>query len=171
MLPARPDRATHHFVAWLSTMGADWIDWDEDMFQVIIDGVCKNNSNLADILTFLEDEEPIGRKMFASLHTTGDFLGIPMGTTHFIDVVGQELYSDSFIEHTPFDEDNYEEHVEELAEFLRRNYSMSGEKIQKVMGLSLGARKKKQHDTTKKAVKAVEKEEQKREKTKGTRKR
>ena len=87
MLPARPDRATHHFVAWLSTMRADRIDWDENTFQVIIDGVCKNNSNLADILTFLEDEEPIGHKMFASSHTTGDFLGILMGTTHFIDVV------------------------------------------------------------------------------------
>ena len=142
-------------------MGADQIDWDKNTFQVIIDSVCKNNSNLADILTFLEDEEPIGRKMFASLHTTGDFLGIPMGTTHFIDVVSQELYFNGFIEHTPFDEDNYEEHVEELAEFLRRNYGMSGEKIMKVMGLSLGVRKKMQHNVTKKAVKAVEKEEQK----------
>ena len=123
-------------------MRADWIDWDEDTFQVIIDGVCKNNSSLVDILTFLEDEEPIGRKMFASSHTTGDFLGIPMGTTHFINVVGQELYSDGFIKHTPFDEDNYEEHVEELADFLRRNYGMSEGKIQNVMGLSLGARKK-----------------------------
>ena len=98
MLPAWPDRATHRFVAWLSTVGADWIDLDEDTFQVIIDSVCKNNSSLVNILTFLEDEEPIGKKMFATLHTTGDFSGIPMGTTHFINVVGQELYSDGFIE-------------------------------------------------------------------------
>ena len=41
MLPARPDRATHCFIAWLSTVGADRIDWDEDTFQLIIDGVCK----------------------------------------------------------------------------------------------------------------------------------
>ena len=103
MLPAQPDRATRHFVAWLSTVGADRIDWDENMFQVIIDGVRKNNSSLVNILTFLEDEEPIGNKMFATWHTTGDFHGILMGTTHFIDVVSQELYSDGFIEQTPFD--------------------------------------------------------------------
>ena len=102
MLPAGPDRATRHFVAWLSTMGADQIDWDEDMFQVIIDSVRKNNSSLVDILTFLEDEEPIGNKMFATSHTTGDFRGIPMGTTYFINVVSQELYSDSFIEQTSY---------------------------------------------------------------------
>ena len=97
MLPARPYRAMHRFVAWLSTVGTDLLDWDEDTFQVIIDSVCKNNSSLVDILTFLENEEPIGQQMFATLHTTGDFLGIPIGTTHFIDVVGQKLYSDSFI--------------------------------------------------------------------------
>ena len=56
-------------------MGADQIDWDEDTFQVIIDGVRKNNSSLVDILTFLEDEEPIGNKMFVTSHTTGDFHG------------------------------------------------------------------------------------------------
>ena len=57
MLPAQLGRATRHFVAWLNTVGADRIDWDENTFQVIIDGVRKNNSSLVDILTFLEDEE------------------------------------------------------------------------------------------------------------------
>ena len=123
-------------------MGTDWIDWDEDTFQLIIDGVCKNNSNLVDILTFLENEEGIGEKMYATLHTTGDFHGILMGTTHFIDVVGQELYSDGFIEQTPFDEDMYECHVEELANFLQKNYSMSQDKITEVMGISVEARKR-----------------------------
>ena len=156
MLPARPDRATHHFVAWLSTVGADWIDWDKDTFQVIIDGVHKNNSSLGNILTFLEDEEPIGNKMFATLHTTGDFCGIPMGTTHFINVVSQELYSDSFIEQTPFNEDRYEEHVKELAGFLKKNYGMFPDKIKQVMDISLEVRKK---------MEAKAEEEQKRDRT------
>ena len=159
MLPARLDRATHHFVAWLSTVGADQIDWDEDTFQVIIDSVCKNNSSLVNILTFLENKEPIDNKMFATLHTTGDFHGILMGTTHFIDVVSQELYFGGFIEHTPFDEDIYEEHVKELADFLKKNYGMSSDKIKDVMGISLEARKKMQYNAIVKTVEAVEKEE------------
>ena len=142
MLPAEPDRARCCFVAWLSTVGTDQIDWDEDTFQVIIDGVSKNNSSLVDILTFLENEEPIGHKMFATLHTTGDFHGIPIGSTHLIDVVGQKLCSDGFIDQTPFDEDMYEEHMRELANFLRNNYGMSPDKINKVMVISLEARKK-----------------------------
>ena len=157
MLPARPDRATHHFVAWLSTVGADWIDWDEDTFQVIKDSVRKNNSSLGNILTFLEDEEPIGNKMFATLHTTGDFRGILMGTTHFIDVVSQELYSDGFIEQTPFDEDRYKEHVKELAGFLKKNYGMFPDKIKQVMDISLEVRKK---------MEAKAEEEQKPDRTK-----
>ena len=121
-------------------MGADRIDWDENTFQVIIDGVRENNSSLVDILTFLE--EPIGNKMFATLHTTGDFHGILMGTTHFIDVVGQELYSDGFIEQTPFDEDMYGDHVKELASFLNKNYGMFRDKIKQVMDISLEAKRK-----------------------------
>ena len=66
MLPAQPDRATRCFVAWLSTVEPDWIDWDEDMFQVIIDGVCKINSSLVDILTFFVHEEV---KRCMQLHT------------------------------------------------------------------------------------------------------
>ena len=142
MLPARPDRATHHFVAWLSTMGADQIDWDEDTFQLIIDSVFKNNSSLVDILTFLEDEEPIGDKMFAISQTTGDFSGIPMGTTYFIHIVGQELYSDGFIEETPFKEDMYGDQVRELSHFLDKNYGMNPDKIKQVMDVSLDGRKK-----------------------------
>ena len=159
MLPARPDRATRHFVAWLSTVGADQIDLDEDMFQVIIDSVHKNNSSLVDILTFLEDEEPIGNKMFATSHTTGDFLGIPMGTTHFINVVGQELYSDGFIEQTPFDEDMYGDHMKELASFLNKNYGMSRDKIKQVMDISVEVRKKMQYGMIAKTVEAKAEEE------------
>ena len=113
-------------MAWLSTLGSDWIDWEEDTFQVIIDGVRKNNSSLVDILTFLENEEPIGQTMFATSHTTGDFHGILIGTTHFIDVVSQKLYSDGFIDQTPFDEDTYEEHLRELANVSRQNKQSHG---------------------------------------------
>ena len=111
-------------------------------FQLVIDSVCKNNSSLVDILTFLENEEGIGEKMYATLHTTGDFRGILMGTTHFIDVVGQELYSDCFIEQTPFNEDMYEHHMEELADFLQKNCTMSPDKITKVMGIIVEVRKR-----------------------------
>ena len=140
-------------------MGADQIHWHEKTFQVIIDGVRKNNSSLVDILTFLENEEPIGNKMFPTSHTTGDFCGIPMGTTHFIDVVSQELYLDGFIEQTPFDEDMYKEHVKELADFLNKNYGMSQEKIRQVMGISLEARKKMQYDMIAKTLEVKEEEE------------
>ena len=161
MLPAQPDRTTCHFVAWLSTVGADQIDWDEDTFQVIMDSVCNNNSSLVDILTFLESEEPIGDKMYATSHTTGDVCGIPMGTTHFIDLVGQKLYSNSFIQQSPFDEDMYKEHVKELADFLNKNYGMYQAKIREVMGISLEARKRMQHDAI---VKTVKREKTKRDK-------
>ena len=103
--------------------------------------------------------------MFVTSHTTGDFHGIPMGTTHFIDIVGQKLYSDGFIEETPFKEDEYGEHVRELARFLDKNYSMNPDKIKKVMDISLEARKKMRYHMIAKTVEAKEKEEQKRDKT------
>ena len=165
MLPAQPDRATCHFVAWLSTMGSDRIDWDEDTFQLIIDGVRKNNSSLVDILTFLEDEEPIGDKMFVTSHTTGDFHGILMGTTHFINIVDQELYSDSFIEETPFEEDMYKHHMRELSCFLEKNYGMNPDKIKQVMDVSLEAKKKMRYHTIVKTAEAKQKKERKRDKT------
>ena len=58
--------------------------------------------------------------MYATSHTTGDFDGILMGTTHFIDVVSQELHSDGFIMDTPFDEHLYEQHME-LWHVCRKN--------------------------------------------------
>ena len=164
MLPATADRSTRHFVTWLQGREPDRIDWDEDTFQVIIDGVCKNNSSLVDIITFLVDGAGIGEKMYATSHTSGRFEGIPIGMTHFIEAVGQELHSDSFIEQTPYNEDSYGDHVEKLASFLDTNYHMPAEKIKDVMGISIGERIRMQHKTREESEKAAREAERQREK-------
>ena len=165
MLPAKADRSTRSFVAWLQARKSDQIDWDEDTFQVIIDGVRKNNSSLVDIITFLVDDSKIGEKMYATSHTSGRFEGIPIGTTHFIEAVGQELHSDGFIEQTPYDEDTYGDHLERLAMFLGTNYGMKEEKIKEVMHMSIGERMRMRHKTREESEKAAREAERQREKT------
>ena len=164
MLPATPDRSTRRFVTWLQGREPDRIDWDEDTFQVIIDGVRKNNSSLVDIITFLVDHAPIG-KMYATSHTSGKFVGIPIGTTHFIEAVGQELHSDGFIEQTPYDDETYADHVDKLATFLDTNYNMRGDKIKNVMEISMGERRMMRHKTRDESEKAAREAERRREKT------
>ena len=166
MLPATADRSTRRFVTWLQGREPDRIDWDEDTFQVIIDGVRKNNSSLVDIITFLVDRSArIGEKMYATSHTSGRFEGIPIGTTHFIEAVGQELHSDGFIEQTPYDDDTYGDHVEKLAAFLDSNYHMPREKIKEVMLISSGERRRMHYETREESEKAARKAERQREKT------
>ena len=165
MLPTSADRSTRHFVTWLQGREPDRIDWDEDTFQVIIDGVHKNNSSLVDIITFLVDRARIGDKMYATSHTSGKFEGIPIGTTHFIEAVGQELHSDGFIDQSPYDDDTYGNHMEKLASFLESNYRMSEEKIKDVMHISIGERRRMHYEAKEESEKAAQKAERQREKT------
>ena len=118
-----------------------------------------------DIITFLVDGAGIGEKMYATSHTSGRFEGIPIGTTHFIEAVGQELHSDGFIEQTPYDEDSYGDHLEKLASFLDSNYHMPAGKIRDVMHISIGERRRMQHKTREESEKAAREAERQREKT------
>ena len=130
MLPAQPDRATHCFVAWLSTVEPDQIDWDEDTFQVIIDGVCKINSSLVDILTFLVEEVKRCMQLCTQLAISMAYRWAPL-ISLILSVT------------------NYTPMASSCIHLLMRmcmnntwNYSMFAEKIKNIMRRSIEARKK-----------------------------
>ena len=132
MLPMDTSRGLHRLVSWLSS-SSKRINWDPNTFEIYLDGTKKKGSNIVDILTFLWKDVD-DTSTYPSAHTFGVFIGIPMSTTHFLRVMGEEMYSFGLIKTNPYPDE--ERHLEELATLLNDTYGLEYEKIKHTLELS-----------------------------------
>ena len=136
----------HHFIAWLSGVSHP-ITGDLMMFELTIDNVHKSKSNIADIIMYLK--QPTGNNIFyPSAHVKGTFVSIPLGMSHFIEVVGQELYASGFIKTDPHK--NFRQHIRDVVETLEKTFSLNKDKVQDMMALSMDAHERMIVDTANK---------------------
>ena len=152
LLPRDQDRSLYRFVAWLSGV-SHRISWDPVTYELTIDGAHKSKSNLVDILTYLKKGRDGVTRFYPSAHPSGTFVGIPLGTSHFIEVVGQELFAAGHIKKDPVRE--YEDHIQEVADTLHDTFSLDADTVKETMALSLA-----EHERVK--VSAEEKTEKER---------
>ena len=110
MLSMDPTRSLHRLVTWLSTISKR-IDWNPITKEISIDGQIKNGSSKVDILTYLwrsTDDESV----YLTSHKSVIFKGVPIGTTHFLHTLGEEMYTQGIIDINP--NTNQERNLEQL---------------------------------------------------------
>jgi len=132
MLPVDTSRGLHRLVSWLSS-SSKRIKWDPKTFEIYLDGMKKKGSNIVDIMTFLWNDTD-DASTYPSAHTFGVFTGVPMSTTHFLRVLGEEMYSFGLIRTNPHQRE--ERHLEELSTLLDETYGLDYEKIKYTLELS-----------------------------------
>ena len=99
MLPMDLTQSLYQLVTWLS-MISKRIDWNFITKGISIDGQIKNGSSIVDILTYLwRSLEHIS--VYPTSHKSGIFKGVPMGTTHFLHTLGEEMYTQGIIDINP----------------------------------------------------------------------
>ena len=133
MLPRDTSRSLHQFVAWLSS-ASKRIKWDPMSMEVSLDGERKSGSSIVDILTYLA-YPPRDNTMYPSVHKYGIFKGIPVGTTRFLRVLGEEMYSLGLVDTDPHG-GNQEKHFDHLSKILNSSYNMNTETIHAMLELS-----------------------------------
>ena len=158
MLPRDTSRSLHRFVAWLSSTSKR-IKWDPISMEVSLEGERKPGSSIVDMLTFLA-YPPRDNTMYPSSHKFGIFKGIPLGTTHFQCVLGEEMYSLGMLNTDPHGGDQ-QQHFEDLTEILQSMYNLNRGTIHATLALSQPERLAIQESLQKEREK---KEEQKMEK-------
>ena len=134
MLPLDSTRGLHRFVVWLST-ASKRIQWNPRSMELTIDGVQKNGSNMSEILTFLKKKYN-DDSVYTSAHSHGTFVGVPLGTTHFLRTVGEEMYSNNIIRNNPYTRVTEEQHIDELIDVLAETYGFNTLKMKYTLSLS-----------------------------------
>ena len=134
MLPLYSTRGLHRFVVWLST-ASKRIQWNPRSMELTIDGVQKNGTNMSEILTFLKKKYN-DDSVYTSAHSHGTFVGVPLGTTHFLRTVGEEMYSNNIIRNNPYTWATQEEHIDELIDVLADTYGFNTLKMKYTLSLS-----------------------------------
>ena len=137
------EQLLHHFVTWISSV-SHCITWYPTTFKLTIDSVHKSKSNIADIITYLK--QPTGNNVFyPSAHVEGTFVGMPLGTSHFIEVVGQELYASGFVKMDPHKD--FRQHMKDVVTTLEKTFSLNKDKVNDMMVLSMDAHERIKMDT------------------------
>ena len=143
LLPMDNEWSLHRFVAWLSGV-SHHITWHPITFELTIDSVHKSKSNIADIITYLK--QPTGNNVFyPSAHVEGTFVGIPLSMSHFIEVVGQELYASGFVKMDPHKD--FRQHIKDVVTTLEKTFSLNKDKVNDTMVLSMDAHERMKIET------------------------
>ena len=140
ILPVDPNCGLHRLVAWLSSSSRR-IDWDPLTLEISIDGNKKENSSIVDILMFLWNDHD-DESVYPTSHTFGTFVGISRGTTRFLLILGEEMYSQGLIKNDPHSMLTEDNHVAELASILSSTYSLNEGKIMGTLKLSYPERRR-----------------------------
>ena len=86
-----------------------------------------------DILTYLwRSSDDIS--IYPTSHKSGIFKGVPIGTTHFLHTLGEEMYTQGIIDINP--NTNEERNLEQLGQLLETTYGLDSEWIVVTLVLS-----------------------------------
>ena len=132
MLPMDPTQSLHQLVTWLSTISKR-IDWNPVTKEISIDRQIKNGSSIVDILTFLLRSHD-DASVYPTSHKSGIFKGVPLGTTHFLCTLGEEMYTQGIIDINP--NTNEERNLKQLGRLLETTYGLDSKQIVATLALS-----------------------------------